>query len=107
MPENLPALLRARKLQRRVANRAPDAAEGSAGASLEAVDAARERLAGLAEGGADGGPEAPEDERREIERALGELLFAAVDVARRLHCDPELALRAASDRFRTSVEADA
>jgi uncharacterized protein YabN with tetrapyrrole methylase and pyrophosphatase domain len=37
------------------------------------------------------------DERFE---ALGELMFALVAVARELKVDPELALRAAADRFR-------
>jgi uncharacterized protein YabN with tetrapyrrole methylase and pyrophosphatase domain len=32
------------------------------------------------------------------------VLFAAVNVARRLNVDPELALRTVSDRFRTRVE---
>ena len=32
------------------------------------------------------------------------MLFAAVNVARRLNVDPELALRAATDRFRMRVE---
>ncbi len=32
------------------------------------------------------------------------MLFAAVNVARKLKVDPELALRAASDRFRERVE---
>ncbi|HEY2935947.1 MAG TPA: hypothetical protein VGJ25_05065, partial [Gaiellaceae bacterium] len=36
---------------------------------------------------------------------LGDVLFAAVNVSRRLNVDPELALRAASDRFRARVEA--
>ena len=33
------------------------------------------------------------------------MLFAAVNVARKLKVDPELALRAAADRFRGRVEA--
>ena len=33
------------------------------------------------------------------------MLFAAVNVARKLEVDPELALRAAADRFRGRVEA--
>ena len=41
----------------------------------------------------------PTDERF---HELGDLLFAAVNVARKLHVDPELALRAASDRFRVA-----
>ena len=37
--------------------------------------------------------------------ALGDALFALVDLARRERIDPELALRAAADRFRAHVEA--
>ena len=35
---------------------------------------------------------------------LGDLLFAAMNVARLANVDPELALRAAADRFRDRVE---
>ena len=38
-------------------------------------------------------------------RELGDVLFAAVNVARKLKVDPELALRAAADRFRGRVQA--
>ena len=38
---------------------------------------------------------------------LGDLLFAAVNVARLAGVDPELALRAAADRFRGRVESAA
>ena len=43
-----------------------------------------------------------EDERF---HELGDLLFAVVNVARKLKIDPELALRAAADRFRARVQA--
>jgi uncharacterized protein YabN with tetrapyrrole methylase and pyrophosphatase domain len=33
------------------------------------------------------------------------VLFAAVNVARKLKVDPELALRASADRFRSRIEA--
>ena len=35
---------------------------------------------------------------------IGDVLFACVNVARRYNCDPELALRAATARFRERVE---
>ena len=42
-------------------------------------------------------------ERRAEE--LGDVLFAAVNVARKLEVDPELELRRASERFRRRVDA--
>jgi uncharacterized protein YabN with tetrapyrrole methylase and pyrophosphatase domain len=39
-----------------------------------------------------------------IAAELGDVLFALVNVARRLNVDPELELRAASKRFRMRVE---
>jgi MazG family protein len=88
VPENLPSLLYARKLQRRAATRGFDSDEVPFGAvqeelgELERADRAEERF----------------DE-------LGDLLFAVVAVARKLRVDPELALRAASERFRTQIRA--
>jgi MazG family protein len=79
VPENLPALLYARKLQRRAA---------SAGIGEEERD---DRLRGA--------------ERDEAERRLGRLLFELVDEARRMGIDPELALRAEAERFRASAGA--
>jgi XTP/dITP diphosphohydrolase/tetrapyrrole methylase family protein/MazG family protein/ATP diphosphatase len=79
VPENLPALLYARKMQRRAAS------AGLAG------DEASERM--------------PEPELRDAaERWIGEALFSLVDVARRLRVDPELALRAAAERFRSELD---
>jgi uncharacterized protein YabN with tetrapyrrole methylase and pyrophosphatase domain len=73
IPENLPALLYARKVQRRAVT------------------------AGLLESARD----APVPGKREDDfHDVGERLFAAVDEARRLRVDPELALRAAAQRFR-------
>jgi MazG family protein len=90
VPENLPALLHARKLQRRVASRGFDLP------GLEApFQATRDELGAL------------QAARTEEERfhELGDLLFSAVNVARKLKLDPELALRAASGRFRGGVTA--
>ena len=112
VPENLPALLHARKLQRRASSRAGEGADlgavggEGAGASLAAIESAAARLGELEEQGADAGPEAAPAARDEVEEAVGELLFACVDVARRMRCDPELALRAASERFRARASAD-
>jgi uncharacterized protein YabN with tetrapyrrole methylase and pyrophosphatase domain len=75
VPENLPALLYARKLQRRAAS------------------------AGLLERAPD-----PDPARRDADfDEIGERLFAIVDEARRLRVDPELALRAAAQRFRDAT----
>ena len=100
VPETLPALLQARKVQRRavaVGFEYPDVAGAledlrSELAELEAELAGREEPA----------PERPPDER--VADELGDLLFAAVNVARRLNVDPELELRRASDRFVARVE---
>jgi MazG family protein len=90
VPENLPSLLHARKVQRRVASTGFDfpGVEGP----LQAV---RDELAEL------------EDAETADERyhELGDLLFSVVNVARKLKVDPELALRSASERFRGRVSA--
>ena len=48
-------------------------------------------------------PEETEPDAR-VASELGDVLFAAVNVARRLNVDPELELRAAAKRFRVRVE---
>jgi len=87
VPENLPAPLYARKVQRRAASTGFDfdhvPYEGVRG-ELDELEAASER------------------EQRFHE--VGDVLFAAVNVARKLRVDPELALRAAAQRFRGRVE---
>jgi len=100
VPDRLPPLLHARKVQRRAASAGfdyPDLA-GALGdlddelAELrEAIDAAPERAA-----------ETEPDPH--VFDELGDVLFAAVNVSRRLDVDPELALRAASRRFVERVE---
>jgi MazG family protein len=99
VPESLPALLYARKVQRRakaVGFEYPDLA----GAVADLDDELRELHEELPE--SDPAPEAEPDPRLAAE--LGDVLFAAVNVARRLNVDPELELRAASRRFRGRVE---
>jgi nucleoside triphosphate diphosphatase len=89
VPENLPALLHARKVQRRAA---------TSGFDFERIpyDAVTGELEELEAAGA---------ERDAVFHEVGDLLFAAVNVARKLRIDPELALRSASARFRGRVEA--
>ncbi len=90
VPENLPAPLYARKVQRRAASTGFDFAgiEQPLQSVADELDELREA-------------QTPDERFHE----LGDLLFAAVNVARKLHVDPELALRAASDRFRDRVQA--
>ncbi len=83
----LPALTRAVKLQRRAARVGfdwPDAAP--------IFDKIAEEIAELREAMAGGSPDRIEDE-------LGDLLFAVVNLARRLDTDPEQALRRSSRKF--------
>ena len=99
VPEGLPALLYARKVQLRaksVGFEYPDLA----GALADFEDELRELRAELP--ASDPPQEAEPDARAAAE--LGDVLFAAVNVARRLNVDPELELRAAAKRFRVRVE---
>jgi uncharacterized protein YabN with tetrapyrrole methylase and pyrophosphatase domain len=75
LPENLPALLYARKALRRVDP------EGSAGEEKP------------------GGPKSDPETRAEAENLIGTLLMEAVAASRQLGVDPELALRAAAERL--------
>jgi XTP/dITP diphosphohydrolase/tetrapyrrole methylase family protein/MazG family protein/ATP diphosphatase len=88
VPENLPGPTYARKVQRRAATTGFDFPD----VPYEGVEAELQEL---------------REARTEQERfhELGDVLFAAVNVARKLHVDPELALRAAAGRFRGRVEA--
>jgi MazG family protein len=100
VPETLPSLLYARKLQRRAAAvdfEYPDAA----GALSDLDDELRELKEAIAEA-----PEpAPESEPdAHTAEEVGDVLFAAVNVARHLNVDPELALRASARRFAERVE---
>ncbi len=100
VPESLPSLLYARKVQRRAAAidfEYPDAA----GALADLDDEVRELKEALAEAG-EPAPETEPDAH--VFDELGDVLFAAVNVARRLNVDPELALRAMSTRFVERVE---
>jgi len=102
VPETLPSLLEARKHQRRAASSGFDWAD-HAGA-LEKLAEEVGELEREAPAGASAGPTASEPGRSAIEHELGDVLFATVNVARKLKVDPELALRGATMRFRRRVE---
>ncbi|HET8758583.1 MAG TPA: nucleoside triphosphate pyrophosphohydrolase [Solirubrobacteraceae bacterium] len=87
VPENLPGPLYARKVQRRAATSGFDFEH----VPYEAVEAELEELREA-------------DGREAAFHEVGDVLFAAVNVARKLKVDPELALRAAADRFRGRVQ---
>ena len=89
VPENLPGPLYARKVQRRAATSGLDVDS----VPYDAVEAQVEELRAAGE------------DRAAAFAAVGDVLFAAVNVARKLDVDPELALRASADRFRGRVEA--
>jgi MazG family protein len=89
VPENLPGPLYARKVQRRAASTGFDFDH----VPYEAVRAELDEL------------EAVGKDRDARFHEVGDVLFAAVNLARKLKVDPELALRAASARFRDRVEA--
>ena len=103
VPEALPALRYARKVQRHAAVvgfEYPDVAE--------AVGDLEDELRELKEELADAPEHPPETEPDErVFDEVGDLLFAAVNVARRLNVDPELALRAVTQRFIRRVESAA
>ena len=100
LPASLPALLHARKAQRRAATVGFDwpSVEGP----LAKLD---EELGELTAEVARAGP--PEPERPPdpaVFAELGDLLFTVVNAARMLNVDPELALRATTARFVGRVE---
>ncbi len=87
VPNALPALSRAAKLQKRASQVGFDWAD-----ALPVVDKVREELDEVLEAMAGGDTEAQAEE-------VGDLLFVAVNLARKLKVDPETALRAANAKF--------
>lgn len=84
---SLPALLRAEKLQKRAARTGFDWTE-----AVHIFDKLEEETAEVKEAMASGDADAIEDE-------IGDLLFVAANLARRLSVDPEQALRRANAKF--------
>ncbi|MFK7699253.1 nucleoside triphosphate pyrophosphohydrolase [Pseudomonas caspiana] len=87
VPAVLPALSRAAKLQKRASQVGFDWPS-----ALPVVDNVREELDEVLEAMAD-------NDAAGIEEEVGDLLFAAVNLARHLKVDPENALRAANRKF--------
>jgi len=122
VPETLPGPLYARKVQRRAASSGFDwpGIEGPLDAVREGLAELEQAARGPAPPGEAGSDHLPPGEAgRDIDlghlpagetvrdarfHEVGDLLFAAVSVARKLQVDPELALRAAADRFRARLE---
>lgn len=100
VPETLPALLHARKVQRRAAAVGFDYPD-VAGCLADLDDELRE-LENEIRGRPDPAPETEPDDR--VASEVGDVLFACVNVARRLNVDPELELRRASERFVSRAE---
>jgi MazG family protein len=90
VPENLPGLLYTRKVQQRAAASGFDPQDAAA-----SLDTAHDQLEALGAG----------SDATERFRALGDVLFAVINSARKLDVDPELAVRAAAGRFRDRVQA--
>jgi MazG family protein len=88
LPENLPSLLYARKVLRRI--------DPEGDARVPRGEAEEQPVSGSQKPGS---PAADREERDEAERLIGELLLEAVVASRRLGVDPELALRQATRRL--------
>ncbi len=88
VPRALPALLRALKLQKRAASVGFDW-----DSAPKVVEKIAEEAAEIAEAQAAGASAA------KLEEEVGDLLFAAANLARHLKVDPESALRAANEKF--------
>ena len=87
VPRAMPALMRAAKLQKRAARH---------GAALQGADAAA--LADAAEN-----LQTAQPASAQAEQAVGELLFAAANLARQAGVDPEQALQKANEAFCTAT----
>jgi MazG family protein len=100
VPDSLPALIRARKVQRRAAAVGYDWPDRAG--PLRKLEEELAELAGAVERGPEPRAETEPDEA--VADELGDVLFTLVNVARSLNVDPELALRGATGRFVSRVE---
>jgi XTP/dITP diphosphohydrolase/tetrapyrrole methylase family protein/MazG family protein/ATP diphosphatase len=100
VPATLPALLQARKVQRRAAAVGYDWPDLSG--PLAKVREELDELAAELERAGEPAPETEPDGR--VADEIGDVLFTVVNLARRLNVDPELALRGTTARFVARVE---
>jgi MazG family protein len=106
IPHALPALARAAKLQRRAGRVSGTADALDSKAALEALQTALARLPGIAPASSPDGDAAAESPPEAATRAaLGELLFAIVQLATASGQDAERALREANAAFELRVRA--
>jgi MazG family protein len=89
VPRSMPSLLRAYELSTRAAQVGFDWVNTD-----DVIDKAEEEIRELREAVAEGGGKSAE-----AEEEFGDLLFALVNVARKLGIEPEAALRVANDKF--------
>ena len=100
VPGSLPALIRARKVQRRAAAVGYDWPDRRG--PLGKLEEELAELVEVVERVPQPRPETEPDEA--VAHEVGDVLFTLVNVARSLNVDPELALRGATDRFVGRVE---
>jgi len=91
IPDALPGLVRAQKLQKRATQLGYDWSDTAA--VMKAVEAEWSELSDVIDSGAE----------QEIEMELGDVLFSVVNLARHCRVDAEAALRKASRRFEARV----
>jgi nucleoside triphosphate diphosphatase len=103
VPQALPALMRAYKLSRRAARVGFDFEHASQTADKVAEELAEVRAAAVQSAPANGAPandgHASAGPSPEIFEEIGDLLFAAANLARKLDVDAEAALRSANIKF--------
>ena len=92
VPEGIPALLRAAKLQKKAAKKGFDWT-----APEEVCDKIKEELAEVQE--AQSSLDGSEKSKLHLEEEIGDLLFAAVNLSRFLKVDPVIALQRANQKF--------
>lgn len=105
IPESMPALGRARKLQSRAGSIGFDVgtARDALAKVVEETHEVRVAIEAASEGDTLRGSEnAPPDP--DVVAEIGDVLFAVVNTARLARVDPELALRASNERFRDRID---